>query len=72
VDEAELVELQRNALELFQKLDDFTEGEEDCGRVSRKILERLEDFTDMAHEISNAVDALTDYVRHIKQQEVSR
>ena len=61
VEEAELLDLQRNALEVFQKLNKRADSAE---RDGKKSAAWLGDIADLARKVSDAVDDLTDYVRH--------
>jgi hypothetical protein len=67
IEESELIELQRNAIGLFHALEKFvrTKG----GNFNRDVCEELEWFQSYAREVSDQVDALTDFVRHSRISE---
>jgi hypothetical protein len=80
VEEGELVELQRKALALFKTVDEVSDlleevYEEGRKNVSLKELEiqRIYNAADLAREVSDQVDDLTDYVRHsrLAQEEIN-
>jgi hypothetical protein len=72
VDEGELVELGRKALALLTRLDDFggrlEELREDSCIPKQTDLDDIERITNLAREVSDQVDALTEYVRYQQEQ----
>jgi len=67
VDEFELIELQRKARSVFARVDSVAEfmNNRSHGRAqfSEAQLDSVEHAASLAREVSDAVDALTDYVR---------
>ena len=67
VEEGELVDLQRKALIVFQRIDALAEQMyANEGRYAPMDLNAVDVACSYAKEVSDAVDALTDYVRNIK------
>jgi hypothetical protein len=73
VEEGELVELQRKALSVFNRLDNLTER---LGYLVGRNREPLEldidnaaNAASLAREVSDAVDQLTEYVRHQRENQ---
>jgi hypothetical protein len=69
VDEAELVDLQRNALKVFQWVDQVCErypanSLNGLYRLTQSDVDLLDNAVKLAKEVSVAVDDLTEYVRH--------
>jgi len=69
VEEGELVELQRKSLALFKLADDLADDiaegliEPPYRRLRQPDLDTADRLSEIAREVSDAVDALTDYVR---------
>lgn len=68
VDEAELVDLQRKALKVFQWIDQICERYSDSFsgpyRLAQSDVDLLDNAVKLAKEVFVAVDDLTEYVRH--------
>jgi hypothetical protein len=70
VEEGELVDLQRRALSLFTRLDNLEnrvlnlKERGNSLRLSDLEVSNFERLASLAREVSDAVDALTDYVRN--------